>query len=176
MYERDCWQNHWKYIHLAIWHGIHFNIQFGRNRIDSVNAGRIEMQTQQHNIAVWEFIRLLFSLTKIYRLFLLKLNIILFWFNEYFHPPNVTRSEVASLLSQNPTQDRTTIRAQGRYTWDSQLWFPIASCNIMQQMHVWCLCLLMEDYISYFAQTWIRKYPVCRWSRNTTCRTEKDPT
>ena len=32
-------------------------------------------------------------------------------------PPRVTRSDVASLLSQNPTQDSTTIRAHGRYTW-----------------------------------------------------------
>ena len=31
--------------------------------------------------------------------------------------PRVTRSEVASLFSQNPTQDSTTISAQGRYTW-----------------------------------------------------------
>ena len=28
--------------------------------------------------------------------------------------PRVTLSEVASLLSQNPTQDNTTMRAQGR--------------------------------------------------------------
>ena len=30
--------------------------------------------------------------------------------------PRVTLSEVASLFSQKPTQERTTIRAQGRYT------------------------------------------------------------
>ena len=35
------------------------------------------MQTQQHNIAVWEFIWLQFGLTKIYCMFLLKLNTIL---------------------------------------------------------------------------------------------------
>ena len=49
--------------------------------------------------------------------------------------PRVTRSEVASLFSQNPTQDSTTISAQGRYTWtlnvtpghfdiDVQCWSP----------------------------------------------------
>ena len=32
--------------------------------------------------------------------------------------PKVTLSEVASLLSQNPTQLSTTIRAQGRYTFN----------------------------------------------------------
>ena len=32
--------------------------------------------------------------------------------------PKVTLSEVASLLSQNPTQLSTTIRAQGRYTYN----------------------------------------------------------
>ena len=35
--------------------------------------------------------------------------------------PRVTRSEVASLFSQNPTQDSTTISAQGRYTWTVML-------------------------------------------------------
>ena len=30
--------------------------------------------------------------------------------------PRVTLSEVASLFSQKPTQERTTIRAHGRYT------------------------------------------------------------
>ena len=40
---------------------------FNRKRIDSLNAGGIEMHTQQHNIAVLGFIWLLF--TKIYCLF-----------------------------------------------------------------------------------------------------------
>ena len=31
--------------------------------------------------------------------------------------PSPTLSEVASLFSQNPTQLRTTMRVQGKYTW-----------------------------------------------------------
>ena len=41
--------------------------------------------------------------------------------------PNVTLSDVASLLSQNPTQDKTTMRAQGRYTWTQSIDHPVTS-------------------------------------------------